>query len=150
MAGRELKRTGRRGRATPARLLLTLGAAVALGCVTANAGRAQDADSPLKNVMKMMGFATDLPEPPDFVVKSRPAADPDYIPVFQTPPEPARPILDAKDVGELKGDLDSATKRHDAIRNAFPPSAKAVAAQKAEAKKAEAKKAREKAEAAGQ
>jgi hypothetical protein len=141
---------GTRVRGTPARLALTLGAAMALGSVAASGAHAQDADSPVKNVMKMLGFATDLPEPPDFIVKSRPAAEPDYIPVFQSPPEPARPILGDKDLKAMRGDLDSVTKRHDAIRGAFPPSAKAVAEQKAEAKKAEAKKAREKAEAAGQ
>ena len=88
--------------------------------------------------MKMMGFATDPPQPQDFVVQSRPKKDLDYIPVFQPPPEPVRPVLKDKDLGKLKGELDSVEKRDDAIRRAFPPAAKAVA-DEAKAKAAQAK-----------
>ena len=105
----------------------------------ASVAAAQQADSPLKSVMKMMGFATDAPQAQDFVVQSRPGKEPDYIPVFQPPPEPARPVLKDRDLGALKGDLDSVEKRADAIRGAFPPAAKAVAEQQAQAKKANAK-----------
>ena len=113
-------------------------AAAALLCGAASVAHAQQADSPLKNVMKMLGFATDPPQPQDFVVQSRPKQEPDYIPVFQAPPEPARPVLKDKDLGKLKGELDSVEKRDDAIRRAFPPSAKAVAEQ-AKAKAAQEK-----------
>ena len=64
----------------------------------------------------------------------------DWIPVFQPPPEPARPVLKDKELNALRGDLDSVQKRGDAVRQGFPPAAKAVAAEQAEkAKKAAAK-----------
>lgn len=106
----------------------------AAACVFASAAFAQQADSPLKSAMKFLGFATDSPAPPDFVVKSRPAGDADYIPVFQPPPEPAKPAMKDQDLKALRGDLDSLQKRHDALRAAYPPSAKAVADQAASKK----------------
>ena len=54
---------------------------------------AQQQDSILKQAFKVLGFATDVGPQADFVNKTRPGADPDYIPVFQPPPEPARPPL---------------------------------------------------------
>src|SRR5271154_2598148 len=73
--------------------LLALAAFVA----SVQAGKAQEQGNILQqgqNVVKqgakLLGFATDLAPPADFVVKSRPATDPDYIPVFQPPPETAR------------------------------------------------------------
>ena len=54
---------------------------------------AQQQDSILKQAFKVFGFATDVAPPADFVSKTRPPADLDYIPVFQPPPEPARPAL---------------------------------------------------------
>ena len=101
-----------------------------------SAAVAQQTDSPLKNVMKWMGFATDVGEPPDFVVKTRPEKEPDYMPIFQPPPEPVRPVLKDKELNVLKGDLDSVEKRADAVRQAFPPAAKAAADQQAQARKA--------------
>jgi hypothetical protein len=101
-------------------------------CGSVSVAAAQQADNPIKSVMKIIGFATDAPQAQDFVVQSRPQKEPDYIPVFQPPPEPARPALKDKDLNALKGDLDSVEKRADGIRSAFPPAAKAVAdAQKA-------------------
>ena len=111
-------------------------------CLFASPGVAQQADNPIKSVAKMLGFATDVDPPPDFVRQSRPKDEPGYIPVFQPPPEPAKKALAAKDLNAMKGDLDSVEKSHDAIRQAFPPSAKAVAEQQA------AQKAKEKAKAA--
>ncbi len=110
--------------------------ALAVACGSASVAAAQEADNPLKSVMKMLGFATDVGKPADFVLKSRPRKEPDYIPVFQPPPEPARPVLKDKELGALKGDLDSVEKQADAIRTAFPPAAKAVAEEQAQAKKA--------------
>jgi hypothetical protein len=92
---------------------------------------AQQSDSPLKSAAKILDFATDVAPPADFVVQSRPKSDPDFIPVFQPPPEPARPPLSAKDLTSLKGDLDSVQKRHDSVRQGFAPAAKAVAEQQA-------------------
>ncbi len=110
----------------------------AAACVWASTSLAQQADSPLKSVMKMLGFATDVAPPADFVLKSRPGGDLDYIPVFQPPPEPAKPALNGKELGAVKGDLDSIEKRDDALRQAYPPAAKA-AAEEAAAKTAKAK-----------
>ena len=55
---------------------------------------AQQQDSILKQAFKVFGFATDVAPPPDFVTKTRPSGDLDYIPVFQPPPEPARPSFE--------------------------------------------------------
>ena len=105
---------------------------------SASAAAAQQADNPFKSVAKIVGFATDPPAAQDFVVKSRPEKEPDYIPVFQPPPEPSKPVLKDGEVNALKGDLDSVEKRANAVRAAFPPAAKAVA--QAQAQAAAAKK----------
>ncbi|HZZ63691.1 MAG TPA: hypothetical protein VFE63_21430 [Roseiarcus sp.] len=107
-------------------------------CVWSSAGLAQQADSPLKSVMKVLGFATDVAPPADFVLKSRPSGDLGYIPVFQPPPEPAKPALNGKELSGVKGALDSIEKRDDALRQAYPPAVKA-AAEEAAAKKAKTK-----------
>jgi hypothetical protein len=109
-------------------------------CGLSSGGSAQQADSLLKRTMKTFDFATDVGPPVDFVVQSRPKGDLDYIPVFQKTPEPALPALKDKELKALKGDLDSVQKSHDAVRAAFPPSAKALA----DAKAAEQKKAKSK------
>jgi hypothetical protein len=110
----------------------------AVACVWSSASLAQQADSPLKSVLKMLGFATDVAPPADFVLKSRPKGDLDFIPVFQPPPEPARPALNDKELKAVKSDLDSIETRGDALRQAYPPAVKA-AAEEAAAKKAKAK-----------
>ena len=118
-------------------LIGSLSAAAAFFWISA--GFAQQSDSALKNVMKMLGFATDVAPPADFVLQSRPKGDLDYVPVFQPPPEPAKPALKEKDLKAVKGDLEAVQKRDDATRQAFPPTAKAMAEEKtAEAKKAKA------------
>jgi len=122
------------------------GLACAALCLWATAGMAQQSDSLLKSGMKMMGFATDVAPPPDFVLQSRPKGDLDFIPIFQPPPEPAKPVLSDKELKSVKGDLDSVEKRHDALRQAFPPAAKAMAEEQAAA----AKKAKTKPSAANQ
>ena len=88
-----------------------------------------------KGVAKALGFATDVGPPADFVLQSRPTGDLDYIPVFQPPPEPARPALKDNELKGLKGDLDSVQKAHDTLRQAYPPAAKALAEQEAAKKK---------------
>ena len=89
----------------------------------------------LKQGAKLLGFATDLAPPADFVAKSRPASDPDFIPVFQPPPEPALPALKDDDLKAVKTDLDALQKKHDALRQAYPPAAKALAEAEAAKKK---------------
>ena len=96
---------------------------------------AQQQDNILKQAFKVFGFATDVAPPADFVNKTRPGAEPDYIPVFQPPPEPARPTLKNDELKAVKSDLDAVGKQHDAIRQGFPPSAKAMAEQQAAQKK---------------
>src|ERR1700760_1487066 len=82
---------------------------------------AQQQDSILKQAFKVFGFATDVGPPADFVSKTRPGAEPDYIPVFQPPPEPARPTLKTDELKAVKSDLDATGKRHDALRQGFAP-----------------------------
>jgi hypothetical protein len=96
---------------------------------------AQQQDSILKQAFKVFGFATDVGPQADFVNKTRPGSDPDYIPVFQPPPEPARPTLKNDELKAVKTDLDAVGKRHDTLRQGFAPAAKAMAEQQAAQKK---------------
>ena len=96
---------------------------------------AQQQDSILKQAFKVLGFATDVGPPQDFVTKTRPSGDLDYIPVFQPPPEPARPALKKDELKSMKGDLDGVQKQHDTLRQGFAPAAKALAEQQAAQKK---------------
>ncbi len=116
--------------------------ALAAFVVSGHAGRAQQqndilkqGDAILKQGAKLLGFATDLAPPADFVAKSRPATDPDFIPVFQPPPEPAAPALKDDDLKAVKSDLDALQKKHDALRQGYPPAAKALAEAEAAKKK---------------
>lgn len=91
-----------------------IGIAFAAGvCLWASASLAQQSDSPLKSAMKLLGFATDVAPPADFVLQSRPKGDLDFIPIFQPPPEPAKPALNDKELKAVKGDLElgAATRR---------------------------------------
>ncbi len=119
-----VRRTGLAG-------LLALAALLASGATS----YAQQQDNIFKQAFKVLGFATDVAPPADFVNKTRPGADPDYIPVFQPPPEPARPALKANELDAVKGDLDGVQKRADALRQGFAPAAKAMAEQQAAQKK---------------
>ena len=96
---------------------------------------AQQQDSIVKQAFKVFGFATDVAPPADFVNKTRPPSDLDYIPVFQPPPEPARPTLKNDELKAVKSDLDGVQKRHDTLREGFAPAAKAMAEQQAAQKK---------------
>jgi hypothetical protein len=96
---------------------------------------AQQQGSILKQAFKVFGFATDVGPPADFVSKTRPGTDPDYVPVFQPPPEPARPALKSEELKAVKGDLEGVQKQHDTLRQGFAPAAKAMAEQQAAQKK---------------
>ncbi len=125
-------------------LVATLGAMLAAilcaGCASADADNPRD-DSVLKKAAKVGGFATDVGPPADFVLKSRPQETEGYVPIF-------RPAFvhqnKAKTPAELKAletDFGAVQARHDSMRSAFPPAAKAVAERKAaEAAKAKKKK----------
>jgi hypothetical protein len=95
----------------------------------------QQGQNVFKQGAKLLGFATDVAPPADFVQKSRPASDPDYIPVFQPPPEPERPALEGVNLKAVKSQLDGLQKKHDALRAAYPPAAKALAEEEAAKKK---------------
>ena len=95
---------------------------------------AQQQDSILKQAFKVFGFATDVGPPAGFVDTTRPSGDLDYIPVFEPPPEPARPALKAPELKTMKGDLDGVEKQHNVLRQAFPPAAKALAEEQASQK----------------
>jgi hypothetical protein len=123
-AGRPLRRIAVAGP-------LALAALVACGSEV----YAQSQDSILKQAFKVFGFATDVAPPLDFVGKTRQSADPDYVPVFQPPPEPARPPLKSDELKALRSDLDGVGKQHDTLRQSFPPAAKAMAEQQAAQKK---------------
>ncbi len=80
--------------------------ALATLAVSACASEAQEQDNIFKQGAKLLGFATDVAPPADFVVKSRPNGDVDYIPVFQAPPEPARPALEGVNLKAVKNELE--------------------------------------------
>jgi hypothetical protein len=115
--------------------LVGLAASAQAGKAQEQANVLQQGQNVLKQGAKLLGFATDIAPPADFVVKSRPASDPDYIPVFQPPPEPALPALKEVDLKAVKTDLDALQKKHDALRQAYPPAAKALAEEEAAKKK---------------
>ena len=129
-------RTIRAGRRRPGLGRFASAGVLALAAVVASAqaGKAQEqggvlqqGQNVIKQGAKLLGFATDVAPPKDFVVKSRPAVDPDYIPVFQSPPEPERKALNGDELKAMQSDLDSLQKRHDTLRQAHPPAAKALA-----------------------
>ena len=124
-----------RHRQRPGRFAAAGLVALAALVASAQAGKAQEQDNVFKQGAKLLGFATDVAPPADFVVKSRPASDPDFIPVFQPPPEPALPALKDIDLKAVKSDLDALQKKHDALRQAYPPAAKALADEEAAKKK---------------
>jgi hypothetical protein len=125
-------------RLRPGRIAAVAFLAFAALAASKSASFAQQSDSLLKQGAKLLGFATDVAPPADFVVKSRPAGDVGFIPLFQPPPEPARPAMKANDLKSLDGDLESVRKQADSIRRAYPPAAKALAEQEAAKKKQQA------------
>ena len=121
-------------RAGPRRIALAGLLALATLFASGSSVYAQQQDSILKQAFKVLGFATDAPPPADFVAKTRPSGDLNYIPVFQPPPEPARPALKTDQLKAVKSDLDGVEKRHDTLRQGFAPAAKALAEQAAQKK----------------
>jgi hypothetical protein len=129
----------KRDHAKSARILVLLSLTLGLAGSAARAGDDAPADAPanggiLKQAFKMFGFATDPGPPQDFVVKTRPPAVGDYVPVGR---KAFTRDVKAKTPDQLKAmetDFDTVKAAHDAIRSSFPPAVQAVAA--AEAAKA--------------
>jgi hypothetical protein len=122
-------------------LFLSVVLSLALGLVGSNARAGDDApadapdnDTIVKKAFKVFGFATDPGPPQDFVVKTRPPVEGDYVPAGR---KAFTRDIKAKTPDELKAmqdDFDKVKAAHDAIRAGFPPAVQAVAA--AEAAKA--------------
>ena len=75
-----------------------------------------DADGPLKSLARTTKFATDVPQPKDFVVKSRgQAGDLNYIPVFQRLPARTEPVLNPQGVKAQEQALEAVRINHDRI-----------------------------------
>lgn len=89
--------------------------------------RSASAEGLFDALAKSAGLATDVATPPDFVVKSRPAGDPGQLPVMSTPQEPTSHVKSEADLKAMDSDLEKSAHAHDALRSAFPPSAKAMA-----------------------
>ena len=97
--------------------VLVLALAGLCGCATQEPGLpAAAADSPVKNLAKATNFATDVPEPKDFVVKSRAsAATNDYIPVHERPPARPEKVLTPAGVAAERKALEAVAANHDRI-----------------------------------
>ena len=76
---------------------------------------------------KSVGLGPMEPNPPDFVKASRPTAPPADMPVFDAPDEPPSKVKSGAELKAMDADLTGEGRKHDALRAAFPPSAKAVA-----------------------
>ena len=138
---------------------LGLAAAVTpVACSAGEAAPAAGATSPdddgggLRTVMKKANMATDdVGHPQDFVVKSRPTAPSDYVPVFRKPEEHQTKVLTPDQLKAMEADLDAASVHHAQIRDAFPPARRAYQdEQRDQAKKAAAKHAKSPAATAAQ
>ncbi len=108
------------------------------------APQAQSDDGFFKSVLKDAHMTTDdLGHPQDFVVKSRPKAPADYVPVFRKPEEHKTKVLSPDQVKAMEAELDAAGARNAQIRDAFPPSRRAYRQEEREkAAKAAAKRAK--------
>ena len=115
---------------------------LAVGALASAPARADDSvfENPFRALAKLGGLATDTPPPPDFIQSSRPSAPDAPIPIFQPPQEPPSKVMSKDDLKSLDKDLVTTGKKHDALRAAFPPSAKAVADAEAARKAKEAAK----------
>jgi hypothetical protein len=86
----------------------------------------------VRNAMKKAGVVTDLNDPADFVLKSRPSAPTDYIPVFRKPEEHQTKVLTPDQLKAMEADLDAASTRDAKLRDAFPPARRAYVEQQRE------------------
>jgi hypothetical protein len=150
---RDIRAIDRRTRRKP----LGVAAAVLLVCASpsAFAGEAAAPATPAqpapdrdegfwKNLAKKTNLATDVAEPQDFVVKSRPATPEDYVPVFRKNEEHKAKVLTSDQLKSMEGELNTASTHNAGIRDAFPPARKAyLDDERAKAQKAAAKHAKD-------
>jgi hypothetical protein len=73
------------------------------------------------------GIATDPGAPADFVIKTRPAGEEEFIPVGRVETEHSIKVKTPAELKAMQADFDAVKARHDAIRATFPPAMKAVA-----------------------
>ena len=65
-------------------------------------------DTALERLGKAAGLIAPTPDPPDFVKASRPAKEPDEIPVFAAPPEPTSHVKTPSELKAMDADLEKA------------------------------------------
>jgi hypothetical protein len=82
-------------------------------------------DGFFRGLAKQAGVATDVGPPQDFVLKSRPSAPKDYVPIFQKTEEHKTKTLTPDQLKAMEADLDATGSRDAKIRDAFPPAHKA-------------------------
>jgi hypothetical protein len=79
----------------------------------------------VRNIAKQAGVATDVGPPQDFVLKSRPSAPKDYVPIFRKTEEHKTKVLSPDRLKAMEAELDAAGDHDAKIRDAFPPARKA-------------------------
>jgi hypothetical protein len=84
-------------------------------------------DGIMRNIAKKAGLATDPGEPPDFVVKSRPAGAQEYVPVGRKGFVRDIKVKTPEQLKALEEEFEAVRARHDALRSTFAPAVKAVA-----------------------
>jgi hypothetical protein len=90
-----------------------------------------------RTIAKKLGMATDPSEPADFVVKSRPTGEEEFIPIGRKESEHSIKVKTPAELKAMQAGFDAVKVRHDALRSTFAPAVKAVAdAQAAKAAKA--------------
>jgi hypothetical protein len=103
-----------------------------------------------RNLAKKANIATDVADPQDFVVKSRPATT-DYVPVFRKNEEHKAKVLTPDQLKAMETDLNAASTKNAQLRDAFPPARKAyLDEERAKAEKAAAKRGKDGATTAAQ
>lgn len=117
---------------TRAGRLAALAAAVGLG-LGGCAGGEQSISTAVKPVASATGFATTVPEPQDFVQKTRPANQ-DYLPVGVTPPSRGTTLLTKDQLAGAEQDLEATRAAHDRLAGRKPPPAPGQAAAKTKPK----------------
>jgi hypothetical protein len=99
-------------------------------------------DTVARSVARKIGIAADPGPPADFVLATRPAVEPDYIPVGRKEFEHSDKVKTPAELKAMQAEFEAVKTHHDALRSTFAPARKAVAEANA-AKAAKAKKPRQ-------